>query len=225
MAYVAISNALVSSAEYNIRQMRDKEKALHASPPESGTVPDNDGNIMALIWGSHHHLRHQMPEDWKRNPGKVTLRVSYQPDPTHERRYTVDFQLTAPSGFECPNTNENNSSSYYGNMIKVDESSPLIPQGARDLIAHCKTRSEIDARWEGISSKVRQFLHASKSLNEALKLWPGLSLYINKDYLDRVALKVTAEKKEKPKTSAEELLGTIDVDTLTAAAVASKLTV
>ena len=227
MAYVAISNALVASTERNIRMMRDKEKALHAMPPESCTVPDEDGNTMALIWGAHQHLRHQMPEDWKRNPGKITLRVAYQPDPTHERKYTVDFQVMAPSGFECPNSTEGMSlnSSYYGHIIKVDESSYLVPQGARDLIEHCKIRSEIDSRWEGISSKVRQFLHASKSLNEALKLWPGLSMYVEKDYLDRVATKVVIEKKEKTKTNAEELLGTIDVDTLTAAAVASKLTV
>ena len=224
MAYVAISNALVASAERNIREMRDKEKNTHTAPPESGTVPDNDGNMMALIWGSHHHLRTQMPAEWKQNPGKITLRVGYHPDPAEERKYEVDFQLTAPSGFECPNTNQSNSN-YYGYMIRVSEDSHLIPQGARELVAHRKVCREIDARWEGVSSKVRQFLNASKSLNEALKLWPGLSLYISKEYLDRVALKVTIEKKEKPKTSAEELLGSIDVDTLTAAAVASKLTV
>lgn len=224
MAYVAISNALVASAERNIREMRDKEKNAHAAPPESGTVPDDDGNMMALIWGSHHHLRTQMPAEWKQNPGKLTLRVGYRPDPAEERKFEVDYYVTAPSGFECPNTNQANSN-YYGYMIRVNEDSFLLPQGARDLVAHRKVCREADKRWEDVSNKVRQFLNASKSLNEALKLWPGLALYINKDYLDRVALKVTIEKKEKPKTNAEELLGTIDVDTLTAAAVASKLTV
>lgn len=224
MAYVAISNALVASAERNIREMRDKEKALHTAPPESGTVPDDDGNMMALIWGSHHHLRTQMPAEWKQNPGKITLRIGYRPDPAKERKFEVDYQVTAPSGFECPNTTQANSN-YYGYMIRVDEDSYLVPQGARELVAHRKVCREIDTRWENVSSKVRAFLNASKSLNEALKLWPGLSLYINKDYLDRAAMKVTIEKKEKPKTNAEELLGTIDVDTLTAAAVASKLTV
>lgn len=224
MAYVAISNALVASAERNIREMRDKEKATHTAPSESGTVPDDDGNMMALIWGKHHHLRTQMPAEWKQNPGKITLRVGYRPNPAEDRKYEVDFQVTAPSGFECPNTNQSNAS-YYGYMIRVDEHSYLLPQGARELVAHRKVCREIDTRWENVSVKVRSFLYASKSLNEALKLWPGLSLYINKDYLDRAAAKVTIEKKEKPKTSAEELLGSIDVDTLTAAAVASKLTV
>ena len=224
MAYVAISNQLVHTTERNIRAMRDKEKSAHPAPSESGVVPDDDGNMMALIWGQHHHLRTQMPAEWKQNPGKITLRVSYQAIPTDDRKFTVDFQLTAPSGFECPNTNQTNSS-YYGYMVKVDEDSYLVPQGARELVAHRKVCREIDQRWEDITSKVRQFLGASKSLNEALKLWPGLAMYIDKDYMERVALKVKIEKKEKPKSNAEELLGTLDVDTLTAAAVASKLTV
>lgn len=224
MAYVSISNGLLDSTRSNTVKMRDKEKALHTVPPESCTVPDNDGNMTALIWGSHQHLRDQMPDSWKMNPGKITLRISYKTDPAAEKNYTVDFQVMATAGFPCPRTDESNSA-YYGYITKVNEDSYLLPQGAKELVAHRKVMREIDDRWEAVRDKVRQFLISAKSLNEALKLWPGLSLYIDQDYLDRVALKQTSEKREKPKTSAEELLGTLDVDTLTAAAVASKLTV
>ena len=222
MAYVAISNALIAGTDKNIREMRDKEKQAIPAPPESGTVPDGDANMTALIWGNHQHLCKQMPDDWKTRPGKVTLRVGFSMGEDYgDRQFAADFQVSAPSGFEVPRT-ENNSS-YYGYIHKVEEDSHLLPQGARELVAHRKQMHEIDKRWEDVSSKVRQFLNASKSLNEAIKVWPGLSLYVHKDYLDRVNNKGTP--REKTKSSAEELAASIDLDSLTAAAVASKLTV
>lgn len=224
MAYVAISNQLIHTTGVNIRGMRDKEKAAYPTVPESGIVPDGDGNITALIWGSYQHLRAQMPDEWKKTPGHVTLRIGYKMLDTDDRTHNVDFQVKAPNGFEVPNINDGNSS-YYGYIVKTDESSYLLPQGAKDLVAHRKLCREADQRWADVEAKVRQFLNSAKSLNEALKLWPGLAMYIDKDYIDRVNTKVVAVKKEKPKTNAEELLGSIDVDSLTAAAVASKLTV
>lgn len=224
MAYVSISNGLISSTQNNIREMRNKEKATQVAPPETTTVPDEDGNMYALIWGDHIHLRNQIPDSWKQRPGHITLRCQFSVDSDPEKKYKVDLRVNAAAGFECPRS-EQNQSSYYGPMYVVPEGSHLLPQAGRELVAHRKFCRETDLRWEVVEQKVRQFLNSAKSLNEALKLWPGLSMYVNKDYLDRVALKVKIEKKEKPKTSAEELLGTLDVDTLTAAAVASKLTV
>ena len=222
MAYVAISNGLISSTEHNIRDMRNKEKEAVPTVPESGTVPDNDANITALIWGNHQHLCKLMPDEWKARPGKVTLRIDFDMgEGFGDRKYTADFQVAAPNGFEVPRTEQ--SSSYYGFIHKVDESNPLLPQGARDLVAYRKQMHMIDKRWEDVSSKVRQFLCASKSLNEALKVWPGLSLYVAKDYIDRVNNKGTP--REKTKSDVEALAASIDLDSLTAAAVASKLTV
>ena len=222
MAYVAISNGLISSTERNIRDMRNKEKEAVPAVPESGNVPDNDANMTALIWGDHQHLCKQMPDDWKARPGKITLRVGFSMGEAYgDRQYAADFQVTAPSGFEVPRTE--NSSSYYGYIHKVEEDSHLLPQGARDLVAYRKQMHEIDHRWSDVETKVRQFLNASKSLNEAIKVWPGLSLYVNKEYLDRVNNKSTP--REKTKSDVETLAASIDLDSLTAAAVASKLTV
>lgn len=222
MAYVAISNGLISSTERNIRNMRDKEKETRTAPPEQGTVPDEDGNMTALIWGDHHHLRNQLPDNWKHNPGRVTLRCGFKLNPEDEKGYSVDYQVTAPSGFESPCTSDNHSS-YYGYIVKVDEHNHLLPAGAKELIEHRKFCREIDNRWADVESKVRQFLNASKSLNEAIKVWPGVSLYVNKEYLDRVNDKVV--RGVRPKSDVEQLAASIDLDSLTAAAVASKLTV
>ena len=222
MAYVAISQGLISSTEQNIRAMRDKEKATHTAPPESGTVPNDDGNMMTLLWGDHHHLRAQMPDVWKCRPGKLTLRLEYRMTIDQDKPLTVDYQLTAPNGFECPITTNDSNSAYYGIVRRVSEHSHLLPQGARDLIAHRKMCREADKRWGEVQTKVVSFLKASKSLNEGLKLWPGLALYISKDFLDRANSSV---KREKTASRAEEVLASISIDDLTAAAVASKLTV
>lgn len=222
MAYVAISNGLISSTERNIRDMRNKEKEAVPAPSESGTVPDNDANMTALIWGDHQHLCKQMPDEWKARPGKLTLRIGFSMGEAYaDRKYSADFQVSAPSGFEVPRTEQN--SSYYGHIQKVEEDNHLLPQGARELVAYRKQMHEIDNRWSDVETKVRQFLNASKSLNEAIKVWPGLSLYVNKEYLDRVNNKGTP--REKTKSDVEALAASIDLDSLTAAAVASKLTV
>jgi hypothetical protein len=59
-------------------------------------------------------------------------------------------------------------------------------------------------------------------LNEALKLWPALALYIADEYIARVN---NSPKREKMASKAEEIMASISIDQLTAAAVASKLTV
>ena len=223
MAYVAISDKLLNSTENNIRKMCDKEKSTHPAPPESITVPDGDANMTAMIWGNHQHLSNMMPDEWKHNPGRLVLRVKYkESDAPEARDRAVDLQVTAPSGFECPYTKDSNHS-YYGPMFTVESDNLLLPQAARDLVAHRKVTAEIDARWTDVRSKVRAFLVASKSLNEALKVWPGLSLYVSQDYIDRVNNKGTP--REKAQSGVEALASSMDLDTLTAAAVASKLTV
>jgi hypothetical protein len=61
------------------------------------------------------------------------------------------------------------------------------------------------------------FLGKCKSLNEALKLWPGVKMYIPREYIERVERKVERKVREK------EILEDTPVDTLTAAAIAARL--
>lgn len=217
MAYVAISNNLLESTQSNINKMRDKEKAAVTAPPERINVSNKDANLELLVWGNHLHLRDQMPNEWKKTYNRVNARIQYEWAP--EKTSSFEFIFESVDPIEVPQSNEN---SYYGHNISVPETSHLLPPQARAALEHQKFCRQTDEKWSGIKQQVSDFLRAAKSLNEALKLWPALSLYISDDYIDRVN---NNPKREKTASKAEEIMASISIDQLTAAAVASKLTV
>jgi hypothetical protein len=217
MAYVAISNNLIESTQSNINKMRDKEKAAVTAPPDRVSVSNKDANLELLVWGNHLHLRDQMPNEWKKTYNRVNARIQYEWAEGHTGQFEFIFESVDP--IEVPQCNEN---SYYGHNIIVPETSHLLPQQARAALEHQKFCRQTDAKWSDIKQQVSDFLRAAKSLNEALKLWPALSLYISDDYIDRVN---NNPKREKMASKAEEIMASISIDQLTAAAVASKLTV
>lgn len=217
MAYVAISNNLISDTQNNIIKMRDKEKAAVTAPPERINVSNKDANLELLIWGNHLHLRDQMPNEWKKTYNRVNARIQYEWAP--EKTSSFEFIFESVDPIEVPQSNEN---SYYGHNINVPETSHLLPPQARAALEHQKFCRQTDEKWSGIKQQVSDFLRAAKSLNEALKLWPALALYISDDYIDRVN---NNPKREKMASKAEEIMASISIDDLTAAAVASKLTV
>jgi hypothetical protein len=217
MAYVAISNNLLESTQSNINKMRDKEKAAVTAPPERINVSNKDANLELLVWGNHLHLRDQMPNEWKKTYNRVNARIQYEWAP--EKASSFEFIFESVDPIEVPQSNEN---SYYGHNINVPETSHLLPPQARAALEHQKFCRQTDEKWSGIKQQVSDFLRAAKSLNEALKLWPALSLYISDEYIDRVN---NNPKREKMASKAEEIMASISIDDLTAAAVASKLTV
>ena len=217
MAYVAISNALINSTANNIIKMRDKEKEATPSVAERISAPNRDANLELLVWGNHLHLRDQMPEDWKATTNRINARIQFEW--AEEKKGTFDFTFECADPIEVPRCDNH---SYYGHQIKVDTNSHLLPQQARDAIEYNKFLRVTDDKWSDIKSKVTGFLNAAKSLNEALKLWPALALYVSDEYIDRVN---NNPKREKTASKAEEIMASISIDDLTAAAVASKLTV
>ena len=217
MAYVAISNNLINSTQSNITKMRDKEKSSITAPPERINVSNKDANLELLVWGNHLHLRDQMPSEWKKTYNRVNAKIQYEWAEGETSSFDFVFETVDP--IEVPQCDDN---SYYGHNIIVPANSHLLPQQARAAIEHNKFCRQTDAKWSGIKKQVTEFLNAAKSLNEALKLWPALSLYISDEYIDRVN---NNPKREKMASKAEEIMASISIDDLTAAAVASKLTV
>jgi hypothetical protein len=217
MAYVAISNNLINSTKNNINKMRDKEKAALTVPPDRITVPNTDSNLELLVWGNHLHLRDQMPSEWKKEYQRVNARIFYESAEGKNTVFEFSFETTDP--IEVPQSTGN---SYYGHNVIVPETSYLLPAQALAALEHHKLCHQIDAKWDIVRDQVSQFLESAKSLNEALKLWPALSLYISDGYISRVN---NNAKREKTASKAEEIMASISIDQLTATAVASKLTV
>ena len=217
MAYVAISNNLISATQNNIMKMRDKEKATVKEPPERITVPSDDANLELMVWGTNLHLREQLPDDWKTTVSRINIRIPFTWAP--EKTSTTTFIMETRDPFEVPHCKGH---SYYGYDITIAESSLLLPAAARESVEFQKFCRQTDTKWDDVKTQVTEFLRAAKSLNEALKLWPALSLYVSDEYMDRVN---NNPKREKAASRAEEVMATISIDHLTAAAVASKLTV
>lgn len=198
MSYVAISAKFTSDVKDRLRQMRRKEVATIAEIPYrlSGTRTD----LLAWAWGEHLHLKEQMPEKWCGKSEHVNLRVN-------GLRIGVELTpplVTPPGGMPS-------------GVAPVSADDPEI----KPFIDRESTLADIAARWDKVDKDILGFLGKCKSVNEALKLWPQIEMYIPPEYIGRVN-----EKHERSKggaSQAAEALKNLDTDHLTTAAVISRM--
>jgi hypothetical protein len=85
-----------------------------------------------------------------------------------------------------------------------------------------RKKTEIRARFAGITDQLKSFLNTHASLNTALKEMPELEMYISADDLAKVRTKGKTTPTVKVETAVEKLA--IDIDALTQAAVAYRIT-
>ena len=206
MAYVGISQSLLSDVRRNIHRMKEQELNTlpHYETSISLTPMDKVQVEMyeKLLWGEHYALKDVIPMEWRTE--------------LHELRVTaVDEQQLAkidikfvPALMAPPTVNK------YGTSLKVDKDWP----GVAELFIAYEVRRECNARWDKIKADVGNFLQASKSLNSALKMWPDLRVYIPADYLSRIEVKVSRVVSN----DAAEILKSIDTDTAVSSAITSR---
>lgn len=217
MAYVAISQTLISETEANINRMKDKERAQLPTPTSEMHVDRNHPLPMNLIWGEHVHLKGALPEDWTQEVETIYVNIFYTVDDKQPKR-EVSFGIKPTTGkFLVPNLRSNG---YNSATVKVYEDHAFVQEHATALVAQQRELYAINDKWNGIKQQVVDFLKAAKSLNEALKLWPALSLYISDSYIKRVNDKAT---RGATVSNAAEMLARIQTDELTAAAVSARL--
>ena len=204
MAYVAISFDLRDNVRRNIEAMRRRE--LHAAAPKEKTESIRSHQItpqhLELVWGEHLHLKNVITQKWYRRVQNVYLKAE---------RKVGDTDFCAALTYEFPDTIPAPPGSEHYIRKDVGEEFP----GMKELLDAAVVRGEIEERWTKVQSQVTTFIANCKSLNEALKLWPDVKLYIPQNYLDRVE-----QKTHKPKESrAAEVLKQIDTDIATASVV------
>jgi hypothetical protein len=215
MAYVAISNNLLNSTMDNIDKMRDKETAAISEVPSDISLDPEDHLALEMSWGVHKSLRSVIPEDWTQAVRTINVRITV-PD---EIPWSTDFYIRAKHDqFRVPNLRSNN---YDSITTSIDANHSFALTVAARHLANQRQYREINAKWKKIKAEVKAFLNASKSLNEALKLWPALALYISDSYIDKIN---NNAKREVSVSRAAEILANINTDDLTAAAVSVKLT-
>lgn len=217
--YVAISKELICRVEATIHNMERAE--LDAATPEFSKEYDIDASELFNLasFGDHVHLLPQLPKEWLRQAktGVIKIinadgttysaciqfqgmnRAYHRPDPSLYGGYAATPELE------------------YNRVVELPDNTP----GKAEFIqrAHdARTRFEICTRWGKVHRDVVSFLKMCKSLNEAVKALPTLKLYLSKADIERLERKV-----ERKPVGQESLVANIDVDGLTAAAVAARL--
>jgi hypothetical protein len=202
MAYVAISNNFTYAVRETIRSMRRKE--YNSVPDADKKLRGDHGSIVAALWQEHLNLKDAIPQAWKRQINSIRIKVTMVENTEHR---VFDVTLEPPG--EAPPTG----------VSKM----PVFPHDAPEVKAFVEAdqiQRDIAERWDKVEQDLMHFLNKCKSLNEALKLWPQIEMYIPREYMNRVN-----EKRERSKGNddAAEALKALDTDHLTTAAVLARM--
>lgn len=219
MAYVAISHGLKSDIRSKINKLREGEVNT-LKVPENSTIKmqHDEPAVLALIWGEHLHLRTQIPEAWTQDTHRITL--SYRCKGEHDS-VSVHLNIEPQDGrFRVPRTN---NVAYYGMDINYDDETSPPPEIMASQIAYGHELAVINSRWAKVQTDVSSFLDNCKSLNEALKLWPDLKIYVPDRYIEKVNESVQRVKKAQEENAALKALQSIDTDFAVAAAVGARM--
>jgi hypothetical protein len=215
---VRISGELKNDVDNHIyHNLKPKDYRLEFSVDDIDSafrMPKGHPILPKIIWGEHLHLQKLIPESWcenlRENYGDTTLKLDVSDG---GRSVSLDVKL---NGTKDQNITVPPRCSVYHRFSVAADVCPEI-RGFFDLKVRERAFTE---KWDKISSDIRSFLTSAKSLNAALKAWPGLRAFIPNKYLQRVDAKV--ERKASTEVM-EKKLAEIDRDMATAAATAAIL--
>lgn len=196
MAYVALSSVVKADIAWNITKMRDQEKTLHPTPPTKVMDDELRNFVDQHLWGEHHQLKYSIPHNWKRIIQSIKFRAEYVDEATLMGEVVTVTVYNNASLLVGPPAHNDYVLNYYSSTNQADLVIPVAPDFhvVSDLVAHTRLHREIDARWQKVSNDVSIFLDKCKSLNEALKLWPDLRIYVSKEHLERLEEKRNGKK-------------------------------
>lgn len=218
MATVYITKELETKIHNRIVKMRDQEVHIEVPDNEKALVVDATELLMQMAWGDYKSVFPQLPKEWLKHSKTQDLYVITEVDAEdRETKYCVS--IAGLTGYyEIPTSDR--WSAPRPSCTKQWLETRLHLVGAQDILdqlAQKEIRTTIQDKWNKIDSDIKAFLNKCKSLNEALRLWPALKMYVPQEYIERVEYKVERRKRD------TEILESVDIGELTAAAIAAKL--
>lgn len=216
MSYVSINDNLLYSTSCIIDNMKRAE--LSKLLPVDLDLESTSPFVQRLIWGEHAHLKALVPDSWLEPIRAFDVRykfVSVNDNGVHEDDSTT-LSISLEQSALAPRDVLNSTHRRTVSELDID-----VPPNFKALMEDRAERKVIDARWKKVQSDVKSFLRSCKSLNEGLKLWPQLSMYVKKDYLDTVAHKPA--KAKSAESGAAAMLAGIDTNALVGAAVIARI--
>jgi hypothetical protein len=213
MAYVAISQILLSDVRQTIINKRHTEINLLTKPSQDITIPQDEW-LTRKLWGEHIGLINLTPHSWKRHADTLRIHYKYINSASLGASLMLDLH-SAQGNYELPPRSD--SSWIEVTDAELVGADPLLTERIVQLKAYKEEHDEIEARWTKVRNDVASFLEHCKSLNEALKLWPDIRIYIPQRYLDKA--ETVTKKAKAAESTALEHLKSIDTDNAVASAV------
>ena len=209
MAFVAISQKLREDVRHQIRYKQNQELALIPKPTTHLVQPD-DPRVIERFWGEYAHLRDVVPQSWCSKIDSLQFTTKYEQvpgDPNTTGTMNVSVGIVGGQIWGAP---------------KCDTHYPRItvPADATEVVDHVTAAQQQHAvvtKWNKVATDVMAFLQSCKSLNEALKLWPDVRIYVPQNYIDKAEEKT--QKAKAAESRAMEVLKQIDTDHAVSSAV------
>ena len=219
MATVGISKDLINRVEAKIEGMRKAERASDLPNIDKNYSIDASMLYNTGCWGAQHvHLLNLIPKDWLTESHDASIVIAGWTDDAVSLSTSVRF-TGMTFAYQRP------ADGYYNrhqSELTLDEvrAFPEEAPGRAELLQRwddAVIEKAIDARWNKVKTDITEFLNKCKSLNEAVKLFPGVRMYIHYEDLQRLDKKI-----ERP-TQRAKIVEEVDTEGLTAAAIAAKL--
>lgn len=217
MATVYITQELSSRVSDAIKRMRDADITTQNAETGRAIELDTSEFLTKAMWGNYIHLKDQLPHDWlSLNTGPGMVVVMPTDDEGKQVKHVIHFRNQKV--LNRPNNDRWSEPKIECTKAFLDAHADMSGvQNILNYIDRMDLNNEIKAKWSKVEADVMLFLGKCKSLNEALKLWPGVKLYIPAEYIRRVEHKVERKVREK------EIVESVATEELTAAAIAARL--
>ena len=217
MATVFVTRELRSRVQNRINNMRDRE--IQTLCPKIGTNISLDASYLFNLasWGKeHYHLLRLIPKDWLYTSENVSL---YILDDATKQKCRMRF-VGVTDARARPSTNRY---SYDESTLLIEDLRALPEEtiGRTEALEYWDSFMEhcdITQRWEKIRTDVDNFLEKCKSVNEGVKLFPNIRMYLHPEDVERLDRQVVRKASER-----QDIVADLDVSELTAAAMSAKL--
>lgn len=219
MATVGITKELISRVKTKINGMRKAERANDLPDIDKKYSIDASKLYNIGCWGADHiHLLESIPKDWLTESLEADITIRGWTDEVESLKTSVRFSGMT-FAYQRPRDNYYNRTDSELTLEQV-RAFPEETPGRAELLqrwSDATIERVIDARWAKVEADITEFLGKCKTLNEAVKLFPGVRMYIHYEDIERLERKL-----ERPAQRAK-IVESYDTEGLTAAAIAAKL--
>jgi hypothetical protein len=228
MAYVPITDSLVYDIRQVVREMESKDLAANDVGTISREISLDTAQATVLVglmdshfWAGLIDIKDRIPSDWCTASDMVQMHCALAGDQKQavgSDHIIVDFKM--PTIYKAP---PRSASTGYRSALNVSAASMNFQQFAESLPAYQEIlrkfalQKQLRTQWHKVDEQLVAFLRRSKSLNEALKLWPDVRLYVPTSYLAKADA-----KKAKDNDRPDPLAG-LDMEQVTAAYVGMRV--